>query len=53
MTLAASVIAVMDLAMLIYDLNLFQVGFQDLEVLPEKQLKIFILVQPHPGMVWG
>ena len=53
MILAAGVIAVMETAVVIHDLGLFQVGFEQLEILQEKRLKIFVLAQPEPGAVWG
>jgi hypothetical protein len=53
MILAAGVIAVMEVAIVVHDLNLFQVGFEQLEILQEKRLKIFVLAQPEPGAVWG
>jgi hypothetical protein len=36
-----------------HDLNPYQVGFEQVEVLPEKRLEIFILALAEKGMVWG
>jgi hypothetical protein len=49
--LAAGVIAAMKAAVVVHDLNPFQVGFWQLEVLPKKLLKIFVLTQAEKGMV--
>jgi len=52
-TLAAGVIAVMKVAVVVHDLNPFQVRFEQFEIFAEKRLEIFILPQSQPGMIGG
>jgi hypothetical protein len=51
--LAAGVIAVMKVAVVVHDLNPFQVRFEQFEILPKKRLKIFILPQSQPCVIGG
>ena len=53
MVLATGVVAVMEVAVVIHDLNPFQVRFEELDIFSEKWLKIFVLAQTQPCMLWG
>jgi hypothetical protein len=51
--LAAGVIAMTEAAVVVHDRNLFQVEFEQFEILPEKRLEILVLVQTEPCVIGG
>ena len=38
---------------MVHHWDVFELGFNQLEILPEKRLKIFVLAQAEKGMVRG
>jgi hypothetical protein len=53
MLLPAGVVAVSFLAILPHYGDLFEIGFEDLQVAPEEPLKVGHLVEDHPSVVGG
>jgi hypothetical protein len=51
--LATGEIAVMEMAVGVHDLYPFQVEFEQLDIAPEKRLKIFVLAKAQVGVVWS
>jgi hypothetical protein len=53
MVLPAGIVAVSLLAILSHYGDLFEIGFEDLQVASEELLKIWHLVEDHPSVVGG
>ena len=53
MVLTAGIVAVSLLAIVPHYGDLFEIGFEDIQIASEKPLKVWHLVEDHPSVVGG